>query len=158
LVSDLKELRNEVVEVASEEAASAITEQLMKLNLVCEKAQKQTERYANDAKNYVDKIIAQTLTTIVKKTAETIENKLAISNEEINKRKSKYKPDRWLAIAFFSCLFLVGGGYYLGLNNNEHMSDYRAAKSNEAKWAGFVRQWQKATDQEKKTIEKMMKR
>jgi hypothetical protein len=158
LMIELNELKNNVVDVATEEASEQISRQIMEINLATEKAKAHTEKYANDARKYVDKVIAQSLNTIVKKSALTIEKKLQESNKEISKQKSKYKPDKWVAVAFVSCLFIVGGGYYAGTNNNEHMREYRAAKSNEAKWAEFVKQWQKATDEEKKAVEKMMSR
>jgi hypothetical protein len=130
----------------------------MKLNLSGENAKKETEKYSNDAKKYIDKMVAQAMTTIVKKSALTIEKKLKQATTDIDRRKNKYKPDRWLVLAVIGCLILAGGSYYAGIINNQYMSDYRVAKSNEAKWAEFVAKWKKATDQEKKTIEKMMSR
>jgi transposase-like protein len=167
LLSNIRTLKNEVVEVASDEAINAVSEKIMELELISREVKTQTEKYGNDAKKYVSKVTSQAISTIVKKATATIENKLEIANQEISKRKNKYMPDKWAAMAVISCLIIGGASYYAGYYSGKTKSEltltkykaaYLSARSNEKKWAEFVEHWEMATDSEKAAVDAMMSR
>lgn len=158
LVNELKNINSSLIDSVSEVAAEAAAAEILKIKVASAEAATQAQKYGEDAKKYVDKMTAQTISVLVKKSADVIEHKIAEATADINKQKAKYSPVRWASATVISCLLLVGGGYYAGIENYLANNDYQVAKANEAKWGEFVTQWQKASEAEKKVIETMMKR
>lgn len=177
-VNTLKSVENDLVKHVAEAAAAELIQAKVESAKIQAESEAAFERYSNDAKKYMEKLLAGSLknalqqtVNVINRNVDKVEAKMTNAMSEslidvardVAMKSAKIKHDihrpyRWMALAMLSAFLICGGSYYIGMTSYKYDNAYKVAQSYKSKWADFVTHYQKATPDEKAVINKVMER